>query len=245
MYNDPNAQQPPYEQPPYTSYEQQYGQQPQAAPPGGQSQYGIPLYTPSEYAAPPTPPPYAPNPYEAPPTYPPPVYMPPPQPQPQSNKTLWIVLGIVGGVLVLIIGLCSASVYFAGRAVSNVSQTFQATTTAIQQTSVADEPPPQQQAENYYLAISVQDYTGAYNYLASNANGSTLTATTFTQQAQARDSSDGDVADYTATADPNDDTKVTVQVTRAGTNGTPETYTAHLTFTQGDFQWVISSFDTI
>lgn len=237
MYNDPNEQQ-PFGQSPYTSYEQQYGQQPQATPPGVQSQYGVPPYTSTEYATPPIPPPYAPNPYGASPVYPQPFYMPPPQPQSHSNKALWIVLGIVGGVLVLIIGLCSVSVYFAGRAISNSSQIIQAT-------AIANEPSPQQQAENYYLALSVQDYTGAYNYLASTVNDSTLTKTAFTQQALARDTSDGDVTDYTATVDPNDDTKVTVQVTRDGANGTPETYTAHLTFIQADFQWTISSFDVI
>ena len=227
MYHDPNAQQPPYGQPPYTSpYEQQYSQPP-----------------------PVTPPPYMPDPYQVPPVYPPPMYMPPPQPQPpRSNKTLWIVLSIVGGVLLLLIGLCSVTFYYAGRSLNTFSTQVQATATAIQQTTVADEPSPQQQAQNYYLAISAQDYSGAYNYFSSSAtqgDGSTLTQTTFTQQAQARDISDGNVTDYTATADPNDATKVTVQVTRAGVNGTPNTYTVHLTFMQGDFQWEISSFDTI
>lgn len=232
MYNDPNAQQPPYGQPPYgqqpytSPYEQQYSQPPPETPP---------------YA--PTQPPYQPTQYGAPPVYPQPMYVPAPQP-PKSNKTLWIVLSIVGGVLLLLIGLCGAIFYSAGKAVSNFSTTIVATSTAIQQTSVADEEPPQKEAENYYLAISVQDYANAYSiYVAPNVqvNGTTLTQSAFIQQAQARDTSGGDVTDYTATADPNDPTKVTVQVTRQG--GSP--YTVHLTFTQGDFQWMINSFDNI
>lgn len=219
MYNDPNTQ-PPYGQSPYTSpYEQQYA--PQAQPPQYQptTQYG------------------------APPAYPPPVYVPVQQPK-QSNKVLWIVLSILGGLLLLVGGSCCAVFYFAGRTVQNFSGQFSATATAIQATSIADEPSPAQQAQDYYLAISVQDYTNAYSYLApamTASDGTALTQAKFTQQAQALDASQGDVTDYTATADPSDSTKVTVQVTRSK----GKTYTVHLTFKQGDYQWVISSFDSI
>lgn len=231
MYNNPNEQQPPYGQTPYTSsYEQQYGQA-QPYDPYGQQ---VPPSAPTQYGAPP---------------YVQPLYTPVPPPQ-KSNKTLWIVLGVLGGVLVLIVGLCSFALYSVNQAahhfqssIGNIDATVNAQATADQGTVIADEEPPQQQAENFYLAISVQDYSGAYNYLSSNAtlNGSAITQSDFTQQAQQMDSSEGDVTDYTATADPNDSTKVTVQVTRA--NG--KVYSAHMTFVQGSFQWEISSLDTI
>lgn len=219
MYNDPNAQ-PPYGQSPYTSpYEQQYAQQTQP-----------PQYPPTTQ-------------YGAPPAYPPPVYVPVQQPK-QSNKVLWIVLSIIGGLLLLVGGSCCAVFYFAGKTVQNVATQINATSTAIQATTIADETPPEQQAQDYYLAISAQDYSTAYSDLAPNitaSDGTPLTQAKFTQEAQALDASQGDVTNYTATADPNDSTKVTVQVTRAK----GKTYTVHLTFKQGDYQWVISSFDNI
>ena len=218
MYNDPNSQ-PPYGQSPYTSpYEQQYAPQTQ-------------------------PPPYPSEQYGTPPPYPPPVYVPVQQPK-QSNKALWIVLSILGGILLLVGGGCCAVFYFAGRTVQSFSSQISATSTAIQATYAADETPPAQQAQDYYLAISVQDYSGAYGYLAPNmtsSDGTALTQAKFIQQAQALDTSEGTVTNYTATADPNDSTKVTVQVTRSK----GKVYTVHLTFKQGDYQWEITSFDSI
>lgn len=212
MYNDPNAPQ-PYQSPYISPYEQQYNPQPTQQP-YPQTQYG------------------------APPVYPQPVYIPVPQPQPQKpSKTVWIVLGVLGGIFLLIVSACGASIYFAARSAQTFSNNLRAT-------EIAGETSPQEQAQNYYLAISVQDYTGAFVYLAPNftqKDGSTLTQAAFTQQAQALDSSEGTVTTYTATADPNDSTKVTVQVTRTG----GQSYTVHLTFTQGSFEWLISSFDNI
>lgn len=213
MYNDPNSQQSPYGQSPYvSSYEQQYSQPP-PYPQISYEQYGAPT------------------------VYPQPMYVPAPQPQPpQSNKTVWIVLGVLGGIFLLIMSVCGVSLYLGVQSARTFSNNLHAT-------EVAGESSPQDQAQSYYLAISVQDYTGAYAYLAPNItqNGVTLTQDAFTQQAQAQDSSEGQVSDYTATADPNDASKVTVQVTRSG----GQNYTVNLTFTQGDFEWVISSFDTI
>lgn len=224
MYNDPNAQ-PPYGQSPYNlPYEQQYTAQPTPPPQYPPTQYGVPQMQPM-----------------------PPVYMAPP-PQNDSNKTVWIVLGIIGAVLLLVGGGCCAALYVIGSRVGTqvgaVSTQIVATSTADQQTVIADEASPVQQAQDYYQAISVQDYANAFSYLAPNmtaSNGTALTQTAFTQQAQALDTSEGTVTTYNATADPTDASKVTVQVTRNG----GKTYTVHLTFTQGDFQWDISSFDTI
>jgi len=232
MYNDPSAQ-PPYGQPPNA--------QPQ--PPYGQSPYNSPYE--QQYAPQPTQPPqYPPTQYGVPPMQPmPPVYV-TPQPQKNSNKTLWIVLSIIGAVLLLVGGGCCAAFYFIGKTAQNFGTTLQATVTADHQTVVADQATPAQQAQDYYLAISVQDYTNAFSYLAPNttsSSGSALTQATFTQQAQALDTSEGTVTTYTATADPTDASKVTVQVTRSS----GKTYTVHLAFTQGDYQWVITSFDAI
>jgi len=224
MYNNPNAPQPPYEQSPYTSpYEQQYGSQlPQSPYPA--TQYG------------------------APPPVVQPVYVPPPQPQQSSAKTVWIVLGVIGALLLLVGGGCCFAFFFvfnkASQTVQSVSTQIASTATADQQTAVASEPLPSQLAQDYYLAISVQDYANAYSYLAPNmttSDGQKLTLALYTQEAQALDASEGQVTDYTVTADPNDQTKVTVQVTRSK----GKTYTVHLTFVQGDSQWVISSFDNI
>jgi flagellar basal body-associated protein FliL len=220
MY-DPNAPQPPYGQSPYTSpYEQQYSPAQPAYPPT--TQYG---------ASPPSVQP---------------VYIPPPQKS--SAKTVWIVLGVVGAVLLLVGGGCCFAFFFvfnrAGQAVQSVSTQIAATVTAGQQTAVASEPAPSQQAQNYYLAISVQDYTNAYSYLAVNmttTDGKKLTQALYVQQAQALDASEGRVTDYTVTADPGEQTKATVQVTRSK----GATYTVHLTFIQSTDQWVISSFDSI
>lgn len=222
MY-DPNAPQPPYGQSPYTSpYEQQYSSQP-AQPPYPSTQYGVP-----------------------PPTVQP-AYVPPP-PQKSSTRTVWIVLGVIGAILLLVGGGCCFAFFFvfnrASQTVQSVSSQIAATVTADQQTVVASEPAPSQQAQNYYLAISVQDYTNAYSYLAPNmhtTDGKKLTQALYVQQAQALDASEGQVSDYTVTGDSGDQTKVTVQVTRSK----GATYTVHLTFIQGSDQWVISSFDNI
>lgn len=224
MYNDPNSQ-PPYGQPqqPYTSpYEQQYTQQP------------VPPYPSTQYGAPPMQP------------VPPPFYV--VQQPKQSSKTIWIVLGIILAIILLVGGGCCAAISFGvlkgSQAVNSAVQSLNATATVDEQTAIADEPSPQSQAEDYYTAIESQDYSYAYDDLSSNfklADGTTLTVTQFTQKAEALDSSEGVVTDFTATPDSSSQTKVDVQVTRQS----GKTYTAHLTFVQGDFEWDISSFDTI
>lgn len=224
MYEDPNAQ-PPYGQPqqPYISpYEQQYTQQP---------------YPSTQYGGPP--------PYGAPPNEQP-IYV--IQQPKQSYKTVWIVLGVVLGLILLVGGGCCAALSFGVlRGTQLVNSTFQsinATATVDAQTAIASELPPQQQAQDYYSMIGDQDYTSAYADLSDQfklSDGTTLTERQFTAQAKARDTTDGLVTQATATADPNDPSQVTVQVTRA--NG--KTYTVHLTFVQGTFEWDISSFDTI
>ncbi len=241
MYNDPNAQ-PPYGQNPSpysSSYEQQYA--PTEQPPA--------QYPPTQYGGMP---PVQPTMPPVQPAMPQPVYMVQPPPKKSSNKTLWIVLGIVLGVLILGGGGCCTALSLGIiKGSQSVVQTVNAQETADAQTAIADESSPQEQAESYYDAISVQDYETAYGYLAQNmklSDGTLLTQTLFTQKAEALDSSEGEVSDYTATADPNDSTKVTVQVTRTDdTSGKTDTYAVHLTFVQDNTQeqWDISSFDNI
>jgi hypothetical protein len=223
MYQDPNTPQPPYGQSPYTSpYEQQYSSQS-------------------------VPPPYPSTQYGAPPPGVQPVYIPLP-PQKSSTKTVWLVLGVVGAILLLVGGGCCFAFYYVfnrtTQTVQNLSSQIAATLTVDQQTVVASEPGPSQQARDYYLAISVQDYTNAYSYLAAGmttTDGRPLTQALYARQAQTLDASSGQVTDYTVTADPDDQTRVTVQVTR----GKGASYTVHLTFSQGTDQWMIRSFDTI
>lgn len=221
MYNDPNSQ-PPYSgQTPYPDpYAQQYNPYPQP-PQYPQTQYG---------------------------TQPPPVYVPVQQPQKSSSKTVWIVLGIIGAVLLLVGGGCCAVFYLGalqvGKTAQNLGAQFEATATAIHQTVVADESTPEQQASAYYSSISLQDYAIAFDSLAPNlkaADGTPLTLAKYTQEAQQLDTTEGMVTNFNATADATNPASVTVQVTRS--HG--KTYAVHLTFTQGSFEWVISSLDGI
>lgn len=185
-----------------------------------------------QYSQQPTLPPYPQTQYSAVPVYPQPIYVPQPPP-PKSSKAGWIILGVLGGIFLLIVSVCGVSIYLGVQAAHTFSNNIHAT-------AIAGETSPQDQAESYYLAISVQDYTGAYDYLAPSLT-KTLTLSAFTQQAQALDSSEGTVTTYTPTADATDSTHVTVQVSRTG----GQSYTVNLTFTQGDFEWMVSSFDKI
>jgi len=148
----------------------------------------------------------------------------------------------------LVGGGCCAVFYLGalqvGKTAQNIGAQFEATATAIQQTVVADESTPEQQASAYYASISLQDYTVAFDSLAPNlkmTDGTPLTLTKYTQEAQQLDTTEGMVTDYSAIADAANPASVTVKVTRSG----GKTYTIHLTFTQGDFEWEISSFDGI
>lgn len=76
-----------------------YNPPPQYQPPG----------QPTQYAPPPGPPPQ----YQPPPGQPPPGFQPPHAAPPKNNKTVWIVLGIILGVVVLGIGSCAAILAFA------------------------------------------------------------------------------------------------------------------------------------
>ena len=234
MYNDPNQPQPPYGQPPNYSNPYEQGQQPYGQPPYGQPQppYGQPSYDapqpygPTQYGTPP---------YVAPPT---PAYAPPQQPPKKSNRGLWITLGIVGGLLLLGCVGCALVFGLIGRGVQQTVNNVEQTATAVSGQGA------QLTAQSYYAAIEIQNYTTAYSYLDSGlvtSNNQPLTSDLYTQAAQGRDASLGQVTNYTISAGANDPNSITVSVTR----GQSQTYTVHLKFTQTSSGWKITSYDQI
>ncbi|HLH60114.1 MAG TPA: hypothetical protein VKV20_00415 [Ktedonobacteraceae bacterium] len=228
MYNDPGQPQSPnpYGQPP--DYQNPY-EQPQSPYPYGQPPYQQPQpYAATQYGAPPYVPPQVPGYAQA-------------QPK-KSNRTLWIVLGIIGGVLLLACGGCALVFGLIGKGVQNTVNTV---STSIDQTATAvSAEGAQVTAQAYYAAIQAQDYTTAYSYLASGlvtSSGQTLTQDLYTQAATSRDTSLGQVTNFSIAADPNDPNSITVTVTRAQGS----TYTVHLKFTFTSDGWKITSYDEI
>jgi hypothetical protein len=107
---DPLPDLPPTAPVPYQSGAPSADQPPTVPPPGYEPPPGQPQYPQGQY--PPVQAPY-PYPYPAPPGYGQPPYpysYPYPQPQRRSNRTLWIVLGSVGGVLVLLCAACAVGI---------------------------------------------------------------------------------------------------------------------------------------
>jgi hypothetical protein len=172
MYNDPNQppQQPPYgQQPPFqpgqpTSYGQQPPFQPEQQPYGQQPPYGAP---PQQYGTPPQVP-YGQPPYGAP-------------PQKKSRKTLWIVLSIIGGILVLGCAACGLITFGVVKLGTQVAGPTLAMT-------------------EYYQALKTQNYAQAYTYLDSGSltvQGQTVTPDLYATAEQAIDQKLGAVTNYT------------------------------------------------
>ncbi len=159
MYNDPNQQQPPG-QPPYGIPPQQppYGASSQQAP-YGQAPYGeIPQYG------------QVPN-YVAPP------------PQKKSKKTLWIILGIIGAILVLGCGVCG--LFLAG--VIKIGSQVAGPTLAI---------------TSYYQNLKTQNFAQAYTYLdpqSLTVQGQTVTVDLYAKAEAAVDQQFGPVTNFTIT----------------------------------------------
>src|SRR5205807_4435283 len=153
-----------------------------------------------------------------------------------------ITLGIIGGLLLLGCVGCALVFGLIGR---GVQQTVNTVTTSIDKTATAvGGEGAQITAQAYYTAIQGQDYTSAFTYLDSNlvtSNGQTLTSDVYTQAAQGRDTSLGQVTNYTISADANDPNSITVSVTRSQ----GQTYTVHLKLTQTNSGWKITSYDEI
>ncbi len=225
-YGQPGQPQPPYEQ-------QQWGQQPQS--PYGQPPYGQP----GQPQQPPygqqwgqqPPPDYAPTQYVA-PAYgaqPVPGYI-PPQPR-KSRRGLWIVLGIIGGLIVLSCALCGILFALgAGPLVNMVG-------------SIAG---PAYTVNQYYNAVEKQDYSTAYSYLSTNLiaqNNQPLTQELYMTAAQTLDTAKGKVSNYSvgSVSVTNNIASVTVTVTR----GSTPAYDVHLQLQQVNGSWKITRFDNI
>jgi len=226
---DPSQQpQPPYGQPQPPYEQQQWGQQPQQPygqpgqpqqEPYGQQQWGQQppaQYAPTQYVAPA---------YGAPPV---PGYAPPQQPG-RSRRTLWIVLGIFGGLIVLSCAICGI-LFVAG--VGFFAKTVAAPALTVNQ---------------YYSAVQKQDYNTAYSYIDQNltaSNGQPLTQQVYTVAAQALDEVKGKVSRFSVGGNisvTNNTASVTVSVTR----GSTAAYDVHLQLQQVNGTWKISSYDNI
>jgi hypothetical protein len=203
--------QPPYQQPP-PPYEQ-----PQQ-PPYGQPQWGQqppPQYAPTQYVAPG---------YGAPPA---PGYAQPQQPR-QSRRALWIILGIVGGLIVLSCATCGILFAFG---IGFFAKTIAAPVNTVNQ---------------YYNAVKSQDYNTAFSYLDTNltvSNGQTLTQDLYTTAAQLLDTAKGKVSSFSVGhfSVTNDTASITVSVTR----GSTPAYDVHLQLRQVNGAWKITSYDNI
>jgi hypothetical protein len=225
-YGQPGQpQQPPYGQP-QPPYEQpQWGQQP---PP----YYGQPVQPQQpRYGQPPQD--YAPTQYVA-PAYgaqPAPGYMPPQEPR-RSRRGLWIVLGVIGGLIVLSCALCGILFVAGVGPLVGIIRSVAGPTYTVNQ---------------YYNAIEKQDYATAYSsYIDQNltaSNGQPLTQQVYTLAAQSLDTVKGKVTNYNVTnvTTNSNTTNVTVSVTRANA----PSYDVHLQLQQVNGSWKITAYDNI
>jgi hypothetical protein len=161
----------PYDQTPRPAGAGEYGQNPPPYP-GYQPYPGAPTQpNPYPYGQPgmPTyPQPYPPQPYGAPyPGYP----VAPPK---NSNKTPWIVLSVVGGVLLLACISCAALVFYLGSQVAS-SPLFGSTLTA---TSFCTDAQTQNYSEAYKLLSSnLQNQIGEDQFVQDNQNADSASGT--------------------------------------------------------------------
>jgi len=192
-----------------------------------QPPYGAPNYQPQPPYSMPDQPPQAPfgAPNQAP--YGTPNYAQPPQKK--SRRRLWVILGILGGILVLACGGCALT--------SVLGIGFFAKTIAG----------PVSAVDGYYKAIEVQDYNKAYTYLQVDnfsVGNQTLPANQaiFTQVAGALDTAKGKVTGHTITSTNvnNDTATVVVNATR---KGSPYTVTLQLRKVGND--WKIVQLDNV
>lgn len=209
---DPN--QPPTP-PPYSPYPPTY---PGAAP--GQPLYGQPPYGQPPYG----------QPYGAPPMYPAYPGYPPPQPQKNSNRTLWIILGVVGGVLLLACLACVGIVYVVGQQVASSPLLG---STVVVSTFCAEE--------------ESQDYAAAYNQLSANLQGQ-MTQDQFVSRSEALDTSNGTVSQCSpapsgdaAQGSSNVSFDMTIQ---RDLNGTTSSSTGTITVVNSGGSWKIDTIDS-
>jgi len=216
----PPSGQYPQNPPPYPGYPPYPADAPQPPP------YSPPLYGQPPYGQPP----YAQQPYGPPQVYPGyPGYPVPPQPQKNSNRTLWIILGVVGGVLVLACVLCVGGIFFLGAQVVNnptIASTLAVTTFCADEES--------------------QQYPQAYNRLSSSMKNQ-MTQDQFVQRSQSLDTSQGTVSQCTPSTNGNNpatDTSASIPVTvTRGTGSTATTTNGTITMVKESGAWKIDSID--
>jgi hypothetical protein len=229
---DPNISRTP-EYPPQPEYYSQASGYPtyaQGNPPTQPAQpYPYPQPTPQPY------PPYQPYPGQ---------YAPPPMPPKRSNRTLWIVLGSVGGALLLICVSCSIlAVVLGGQIGKQFGPALGASVTLV----------------NFCTAMQQQDYATAYAQFSTGLQGR-VTEDEFTSNATKLDADQGRVTNcstsssVSSSGDSNaptiSDDRVTLNVgiTRSGgaTNGeTTNTTSGSFTFTKEGSDFKIDAIESI
>jgi hypothetical protein len=202
--------------------------EPPFGPPSGQQYEPQPPTTPNPY--PPAQPPYPGYPtYPQYPGYAP--YGPPqvaPAPAKSSNRTLWIILGSVGGVLLLLCLICTVGGIFLVRGLAGSPLLGVSTTVGF-----------------FCAAEEQQRYDSAYSQLSSNLQSS-ISQDQFTQESQNQDTASGTVKQCEVAQDGNPPqlgsttSSIDISLTRNG--GTAQTGTVTLVDESGS--WKIDSFDT-
>ncbi len=158
-------------------------------------------------------------------------YAPPPMPPKQSNRTLWIVLGSIGGALVLICGVCAiAAVALSGQIGKAFGPIVGASVT------VAD----------FCVAEQDQDYATAYAQFSTNLQNQ-LTSEQFATNAATHDTSDGkvtscstDSSNSSGTSISDNQVTLTLQVKRAD----GPTTTGNVTLVKEGSDFKIDSLDS-
>ena len=233
---DPNISRTP-EYPPQPEY---YSQSP-----------GYPTYAqgnPPTQPAPPYPYPY-PYPQPGPQPYPPyqpypGQFAPPPMPPKRSNRTLWIVLGSVGGALLLICGVCTFAAFALGGQIGKqFGPALGASVTLV----------------NFCTAMQDQDYATAYAQFSTGLQAR-VTEDEFTTNATKLDADHGKVTDCSTSSNVSSsgdstgptisDDRVTLNVgiTRSGgaTNGeTTSATSGSFTFTKEGSNFKIDAIEAI
>jgi hypothetical protein len=208
---DPNIQRAP-EYPPQPEY---------YAPAPGYPTYtqGNPPTQPSQPYPQPVPQPYPPyQPYPG-------QYAPPPMPPKTSNRTLWIVLGSVGGALLLLCITCSVvAVALGGQIGKQFGPAFGAAYTV----------------GTFCAAEQNQDYSTAYAQFSSNLQNQ-LTSDQFASAAASHDAGNGKVTSCaTDSSNPNgtsiSDNQVTFTLRIQRANGPTTTGSVTLVKENGDFK---------
>jgi hypothetical protein len=156
----------------------------------------------------------------------------PSQQQPRrSRRGLWIVLGIIGGLILLSCGTCGILIALGAGPFASIVGTVVG---------------PAYTATQYYNAVERQDYTTAFSYISTNStvqNSQIATQDLYTTAAQAVDVAKGKVSSFSVgnISVTGNTTTVAVTVTRG--NNPP--YGVHLQLQQVNGSWKIVSLDNI